>query len=70
YAQDHDRCGPTAQPGPVVDLRAVHGGDPEPHTRGADGARVLGTQAQIWTEFAPTAADLDRLAYPRLCALA
>ncbi|GAA5049697.1 beta-N-acetylhexosaminidase [Streptomyces similanensis] len=70
YAQDDAPDGPLAQPGPVVDLRAVHGGDPEPRTGGADGARVLGTQAQIWTEFAPAAADLDRLAYPRLCALA
>jgi hexosaminidase len=70
YAQDDDPHGPPAQPGPLVDLRAVHRGDPEPEAPGTDGGRVLGTQAQIWTEFAPTAADLDRIAYPRLCALA
>ncbi|MFF9126549.1 beta-N-acetylhexosaminidase [Streptomyces sp. NPDC014889] len=70
YAQDDDPDGPPAQPGHVVDLRAVHRGDPAPPPPGADGGRILGTQAQIWTEFAPTAADLDRLAYPRLCALA
>jgi hexosaminidase len=70
YAQDDTPGGPPAQPGPVVDLRTVHRGDPEPDTPAAGGGRVLGTQAQIWTEFAPTTADLDRLAYPRLCALA
>ena len=31
---------------------------------------MLGTQAQLWTEFAPTPAEVRRLAYPRLCALA
>ncbi|MFJ8694704.1 beta-N-acetylhexosaminidase [Streptomyces roseolilacinus] len=69
YAQDDTPDGPPAQPGPVVDLRTVHGQDPEPDIP-AVGGRILGTQAQIWTEFAPTTADLDRLAYPRLCALA
>jgi hexosaminidase len=31
---------------------------------------ILGAQAQIWTEYAPTPADVRRMAYPRLCALA
>ncbi|MEU5666210.1 beta-N-acetylhexosaminidase [Streptomyces longwoodensis] len=70
YAQDDEPGGPPVQPGPVVDLRAVHRGDPDPRTSAPGAGRVLGTQAQLWTEFAPTAADLDRLAYPRLCALA
>lgn len=37
-----------------------------------DGLRpgVLGTQAQLWTEFAPTPAHVEYLAFPRLCALA
>ncbi|MFV0132025.1 beta-N-acetylhexosaminidase [Streptomyces sp. HMX87] len=70
YAQDDDPQAPPAQPGPVVDLRTVHRGDPDPEAPAAGGGRVLGTQAQIWTEYAPTADDLDRLAYPRLCALA
>jgi hexosaminidase len=70
YAQDDAPDGPPAQPGLLVDLRTVHAGEPEPVTPGTGSGRVLGTQAQIWTEFAPTAADLDRLAYPRLCALA
>jgi hexosaminidase len=37
-----------------------------------DGLRpgVLGTQAQLWTEFAPTSEHVEYLAFPRLCALA
>ncbi|MFH8935530.1 beta-N-acetylhexosaminidase [Streptomyces griseosporeus] len=70
YAQDDRPGGPPAQPGPVVDLRTVHRGDPDPVTSAPGAGRVLGTQAQLWTEYAPTAADLDRLGYPRLCALA
>jgi hexosaminidase len=33
-------------------------------------ARILGTQAQIWTEYLPTATHVDALAFPRLCAIA
>ena len=38
----------------------------------ADGlpAGVLGTQAQLWTEFAPTPAHVRYLVFPRLCAFA
>ncbi|EGX55665.1 beta-hexosaminidase [Streptomyces zinciresistens K42] len=60
-----------AQPGAVVALRDVHAHDPVP--AGADAAaaaRVLGTQAQLWTEYAATPARLEHLTYPRLCALA
>ncbi|HZF87777.1 family 20 glycosylhydrolase [Streptomyces sp.] len=70
YAQDDNPGGTPVQPGPVVDLRTVHRGDPEPTTSTPGGGRILGIQAQIRTEFTPTAADLDRLAHPRLCALA
>jgi hexosaminidase len=31
---------------------------------------VLGTQAQLWTEHAPTPDHVRHLAFPRLCALA
>lgn len=31
---------------------------------------VLGAQAQLWTEYIPTRAHLDYMAYPRACALA
>lgn len=61
---------PPGQDG-VVTLRDVYGHDPAP-AGGYDGAagRVLGTQAQLWTEFAPTPERVEYLAFPRLCALA
>jgi hexosaminidase len=37
---------------------------------GSGGAGVLGTQAQLWTESAPTTEVVRHLLYPRLCALA
>ncbi|GAA1119754.1 beta-N-acetylhexosaminidase [Kitasatospora arboriphila] len=67
-----DRPGePLGQDGAVVDLRAVHGLDPAPaHWPEEARARVLGAQAQLWTEFVPDPAEADRRLYPRLCALA
>src|SRR5699024_12212996 len=35
-----------------------------------DGGRVLGVQAQLWTEYLPTPADVEYMAFPRLAALA
>ncbi|WP_306336821.1 beta-N-acetylhexosaminidase [Streptomyces sp. KL118A] len=68
YAQSADPAEPRAQPGAVVDVRAVHGHE-LPDDTGSAG-ELLGMQAQLWTEFAPTAGHVDRLAFPRLCALA
>lgn len=71
YAQSDDPREPTAQPGGVVDLRAVHAHDPVPEGTDPEAAgRVLGTQAQLWTEFVTTPAQIEYLTYPRLCALA
>ncbi|WP_329261657.1 beta-N-acetylhexosaminidase [Streptomyces sp. NBC_01478] len=71
YAQSADPGEPPAQPGGVVDLRTVHAHDPVPEDaeRGAT-ERVLGTQAQLWTEFVTTPERIEYLTYPRLCALA
>ncbi|WP_308013451.1 beta-N-acetylhexosaminidase [Streptomyces beigongshangae] len=71
YARSEAPHEPPAQPGAVVGLRAVHAHDPVPE--GADdeaAGRVLGTQAQLWTEFVTTPAHIEYLTYPRLCALA
>lgn len=71
YAQSDDPNEPPAQPGSVVDLRGVHAHDPVPEDADAEAAgRVLGTQAQLWTEFVTTPAHIEYLTYPRLCALA
>ncbi len=61
------------EPGPfapdrVLPLENVYTFDP-PTPHGAPG-RVLGVQAQLWTEYLPTPADVERRAFPRLCAFA
>ncbi|WP_053849050.1 beta-N-acetylhexosaminidase, partial [Streptomyces sp. NRRL B-24085] len=71
YARSDDPREPPAQPGAAVDLRTVHAHDPVPAEADAEAAgRVLGTQAQLWTEFVTTPAHIEYLTYPRLCALA
>ena len=71
YAQSEDPGEPQAQPGAVVDLRAVHTHEPAPDQwEPATAARVLGAQAQLWTEFVTTPEHIEYLTYPRLCALA
>ncbi|MGW7090181.1 beta-N-acetylhexosaminidase [Streptomyces sp. NPDC054871] len=69
YAQSTSPAEPLAQPGTVVDLRTVHDHDP-PAGSTTEGGELLGIQAQLWTEFAPTAGHVDYLAFPRLAALA
>ncbi|MFF1716924.1 beta-N-acetylhexosaminidase [Streptomyces sp. NPDC058268] len=68
YAQSASPAEPPAQPGLVVDLRSVH--DHDPPEGPASGGELIGVQAQLWTEFAPTAGHIDYLAFPRLAALA
>jgi hexosaminidase len=76
YAQS-DRPGePAGQPDVITTVEDVYRFDPLagdlPVADPVDGGRpgVLGTQAQLWTEFAPTPEHVRYLAYPRLCALA
>ncbi|MFD3326884.1 family 20 glycosylhydrolase, partial [Streptomyces sp. NPDC058701] len=70
YPQSADPGEPRGQDG-VLDLRGVYDNDPAPaHWEPEAAARVLGTQAQLWTEYARTPAELEYLAFPRLCALA
>ncbi|MDX3854354.1 beta-N-acetylhexosaminidase [Streptomyces sp. AK02-01A] len=71
YPQSERLDEPPGQPGGVVSLRDVY--DLEPAPAGWEpeaAARVLGTQAQLWSEYVPTAAHAEYLAFPRLCALA
>ncbi|NBH09978.1 beta-N-acetylhexosaminidase [Amycolatopsis sp. SID8362] len=68
----------TEEPGepprePVTTLEDVYRFDPlAGGLPVSDGTRpgVLGTQAQLWTEHAPTPDHVRHLAFPRLCALA
>ncbi|MFD9301396.1 beta-N-acetylhexosaminidase [Streptomyces sp. NPDC060048] len=70
YPQSADPGEPRGQDG-VLDLRGVYDNEPVPaHWEPEAARRVLGTQAQLWTEYARTPAQLEYLAFPRLCALA
>ncbi|MBW8481316.1 beta-N-acetylhexosaminidase [Actinomadura parmotrematis] len=73
YPQSDAAGEPPGQPGVVTTLADVLAFDPLAGGLPlAAGGRpgVLGTQAQLWTEFAPTPAHVRHLLYPRLCALA
>ncbi|WP_367128079.1 beta-N-acetylhexosaminidase [Saccharothrix sp. HUAS TT1] len=62
YPQSTDPDEPAGQPGLVVTAHDVY------HLPLPSG--VLGAQCALWTEYVPTAHHLERLAYPRLAALA
>ena len=76
YPQTDDPAEPQGQPGGTVTLADVYAFDPlagglsaaDPAGDASPG--VLGTQAALWTEYAPTPEHVTYLTYPRLCALA
>ncbi|MFD5874639.1 beta-N-acetylhexosaminidase [Streptomyces sp. NPDC060322] len=71
YVQSTDPDEPPAQPGDPVPLHAVHANEPVPRDwEPEEASRVLGTQAQLWTEYVTTPDRIEYLTYPRLCALA
>ncbi|MFD6358533.1 beta-N-acetylhexosaminidase [Streptomyces roseolus] len=71
YARGPGPAEPPAQPGHSLDLRTVYGLDLLPPPGAPEPAgKVLGAQAQLWTEFVPTPDHIEYLTYPRLCALA
>jgi hexosaminidase len=71
YPQSAEPEEPQGQPDGVVTLHDVYHHQPvPPEWDDRYRAGVLGTQAQLWTEFAPRPRDVEYLAFPRLCALA
>ena len=51
-------------------LEKVYGYEPVPESfTPAQAARVLGTQANVWTEYIPTPSHLEYMVFPRLLAL-
>ena len=71
---DYNACTEPDRPlthGGLTTLRDAYDFDAVPEDQPADvRARILGTQAQIWTEYLLSAAHIDALAFPRLCAIA
>jgi hexosaminidase len=62
---------PPGQPAGTVTLQDVYTQPlPPPGWSPTESALVLGTQAQLWTEFVPNPSHAEYLAFPRLCALA
>jgi hexosaminidase len=52
-------------------LERVYGYEPVPTGLPHEAvSHILGAQAQIWTEYMPNAAQVEYMAFPRLCALA
>ncbi|WP_019854184.1 beta-N-acetylhexosaminidase [Actinopolyspora mortivallis] len=71
---DHRQSDDPREPVPVgflSTLEDVYSYEPVPQGVPAESAhRVLGTQAQVWTEHLDTPSRVDYAAFPRLCALA
>jgi hexosaminidase len=71
---DHYQDGLPGEPiaiGGLTRLQDVVAYDPAPGSMDDEARRrVLGTQGQLWTEYLPTPARVDDMAYPRLAALA
>lgn len=66
-ASDAEPGAPFAHPLP---LETVYGYEPVPEELTAEEARrVLGVQANVWTERMPSEAYVEYMAFPRLCAL-
>ncbi len=57
--------------GGFTSLEKVYGYEPIPAELSAQGAKhVLGSQAQMWTEYVPDSDHAEYMLFPRLCALA
>ncbi len=70
YQSRHQDKEPRAIGG-CTTLRTVYDYEPVPAALSATEAKhVLGAQGQLWTEYIPTQAQLEYMAFPRLCALA
>lgn len=71
YYQSADRTAEPLAIGGHVSLEKVYGYEPIPAGITADQAHhVLGTQGQLWSEYMPTPARVEYMAFPRLAALA
>ncbi|MGY5765539.1 beta-N-acetylhexosaminidase [Brachybacterium sp. DNPG3] len=71
---DHYQASPRTEPlaiGGLTTLEDVYTARLVPSRLDEDEERlILGIQAQLWTEYMPTAAQVEYMAFPRLCAVA
>jgi hexosaminidase len=71
YYQSEDRAKEPLAIGAFLPLEKIYAYEPIPAALSSEQARhVLGAQCQLWTEYIPTPAHLDYMAFPRACALA
>ena len=70
YYQSDDKTNEPLAIGGYLPLEVVYSYDPIPNTLSTQQQHhILGTQAQIWTEYIPNPSKVEYMAYPRLCAL-
>jgi hexosaminidase len=71
FYQSKDKAAEPMALGGFLPLDRVYEYDPIPADLPAEFAHhILGAQAQLWTEYMPSTAQVEYMAFPRLCALA
>ncbi|MCH2108336.1 MAG: beta-N-acetylhexosaminidase [Polyangiaceae bacterium] len=71
YKQSDDEDEPGAWFAPALPLEDVYAYEPTPKELSArEAEHILGVQGNIWTERMPTEAQVEFMAFPRLCAIA
>jgi hexosaminidase len=70
YYQSEDKENEPLAIGGYLPLKTVYGYDPTAALPAEAVDRVLGTQAQLWTEYLPSPRSVEYMAFPRLSALA
>ena len=69
--QAEDKAAEPLAIGGHISLQQIYCYEPLPAALNADKAtRVLGAQAQLWTEYMPDTSHVETMAFPRACALA
>ncbi len=67
YYQSENRDAEPLAIGGYIPLEKAYGYDPIPEALSADEAKhILGTQAQLWTEYMPNPKHVEYMAYPRV----
>ena len=71
YYQSQDRSSEPPASGACLPLAQVYSFEPVPKTLAPQyQGRILGAQANLWTEYVPSLKEIEYMTFPRLCALA